>query len=51
MLALDGTLDISCCVAWYPATNLAETMRTVRDGEYSAFGTEENMAVVQAFLE
>ena len=30
--------SVNCCVAWYPATDLAETMRTVRDGEYTGFG-------------
>ena len=25
-------------VAWYPATDQAETRRTVREGEYTGFG-------------
>lgn len=32
--------DVNCAVAWYPATDLAETMRTVQDGEYTGFGAE-----------
>lgn len=34
------TSDVACCVAWYPATDLAETMRTVQDGEYTGFGAQ-----------
>ncbi len=32
--------DVACAVAWYPATDLAETMRTVREGEYTGFGAD-----------
>lgn len=32
--------EVACCVAWYPATDLAETMRTVQDGEYTGFGAQ-----------
>ena len=32
--------DVNCAVAWYPATDLAETMRTVESGEYTGFGAD-----------
>ena len=32
--------DVACAVVWYPATDLSETMRTVRDGEYTGFGAD-----------
>jgi len=32
--------DVACAVVWYPATDLAETMRTVWDGEYTGFGAD-----------
>ena len=32
--------DVNCAVVWYPATDLAETMRTVENGEYTGFGAE-----------
>lgn len=31
----EQTSDVACAVVWYPATDLAETMRTVQDGEYT----------------
>ena len=31
-------VQVQCAVAWYPATDLAETMRTVETGEYTGFG-------------
>lgn len=36
----EQTADVTCAMVWYPATDLAETMRTVRDGEYTGFGAE-----------
>lgn len=36
----EQTSDVKCAVVWYPATDLAETMRTVRDGEYTGFGAD-----------
>lgn len=32
--------DVLCAVAWYPATDLSETMRTIQAGEYTGFGAE-----------
>ena len=36
----DQEVKIRCAVAWYPATDLVETMRTVQEGEYTGFGAE-----------
>lgn len=36
----EQSVHVNCVVAWYPATDLAETMRTVQDGEYTGFGAE-----------
>ena len=36
----EQTSDVACAVVWYPATDLSETMRTVRDGEYTGFGAD-----------
>lgn len=32
--------SVNCAVVWYPATDLAETMRTVQSGEYTGFGAD-----------
>ena len=34
------TTEVQCAVVWYPATDLAETMRTVQSGEYTGFGAQ-----------
>lgn len=34
----DQNSSVNCAVVWYPATDLAETMRTVQSGEYTGFG-------------
>lgn len=36
----DETTEVQCAVVWYPATDLAETMRTVQSGEYTGFGAQ-----------
>lgn len=40
-----------CAVAWYPATDLSETMRTVQTGEYSGFGADFAWSTLNAMLE
>lgn len=32
--------SVNCAVVWYPATDLAETMRTIQNGEYTGFGAD-----------
>ena len=34
----EESAQVQCAVVWYPATDLAETMRTVQAGEYTGFG-------------
>lgn len=36
----DQNEKVQAAVIWYPATDLAETMRTVQDGEYTGYGAQ-----------
>lgn len=42
--------DVRCAVVWYPATDLAETMRTVQDGEYTGFGANFAWANIERYV-
>lgn len=41
---------IGCCVAWYPATDLAETMRTVQAREYTGFGANFAWSNIERYV-
>ena len=49
MEALQDT-GVCCAVAWYPATDLSETMRTVREGEYTGFGAEFAWSNIERYV-
>lgn len=42
--------DVDCAVVWYPATDLAETMRTVESGEYIGFGAEFAWEIIERYM-
>lgn len=42
--------DVQCAVAWYPATDLSETMRTVQTGEYSGFGADFAWSNIERYV-
>lgn len=42
--------DVCCAVVWYPATDLAETMRTVQDGEYTGFGASFAWSNIERYV-
>ena len=46
----EQTSDVACAVVWYPATDLAETMRTVQDGEYTGFGADFAWSNIERYV-
>lgn len=42
--------DVQCAVAWYPATDLSETMRTIQTGEYSGFGADFAWSNIERYV-
>mgnify|MGYP004712463753 CR=1 FL=1 len=42
--------DVRCAVVWYPATDLAETMRTIQDGEYTGFGADFAWSNIERYV-
>lgn len=42
--------DVRCAVVWYPATDLAETMRTVQDREYTGFGARFAWSNIERYV-
>lgn len=42
--------EVSCAVVWYPATDLAETMRTIQDGEYTGFGANFAWSNIERYV-
>lgn len=42
---------VNCVVAWYPATDLAETMRTVQEGEYTGYGAEFAWSNIERYVD
>lgn len=46
----EQTSDVACAVVWYQATDLAETMRTVQDGEYTGFGADFAWSNIERYV-
>ena len=44
------TAAVQCAVVWYPATDLAETMRTVQNGEYTGFGASFAWSNIERYI-
>lgn len=42
--------EVDCAVVWYPATDLAETMRTVENGEYTGFGAQFAWSNIERYV-
>lgn len=46
----EESAQVQCAVVWYPATDLAETMRTVQAGEYTGFGASFAWDNIQRYV-